>query len=98
MTDTVRTIHRQLLAAGINRRLLFVAWDDHTLKVSRGLNGALVRYNRTTDLYDVTEYHGCDTRPLAEGVYADNLLDVIMPTFTARAVRASMARWPWAGE
>ena len=85
MSPIVRTIHEQLLAAGINKRLLFVAWDAETLKVSRGLNGALVRYNSATDLYDVTEYHGMVTRPLADGVYAESLLDVIMPTFTSRA-------------
>ena len=84
MTQTVRTIHQQLLALGINRRLLFVAWDAETLKVSRGVNGSLIRYNQGTDLYDVTEYHGCTMRPLADGVYADSLLDVIMPTFTPR--------------
>jgi hypothetical protein len=92
MTQTVRTIHEQLLALGINRRLLFVAWDADTLKVSRGLHGSLIRYNHGTDLYDITEYHECAMRPLAEGVYAENLLDVIMPTFTPRMGFAAEVR------
>ncbi|HEX4545753.1 MAG TPA: hypothetical protein VH110_05295 [Candidatus Acidoferrum sp.] len=54
MTPTVQTIYAQLLALGINARLLFVAWDDNTLKVSRGLNGCLIRYDRAMDLTTLT--------------------------------------------
>ena len=82
----VNTIHRQLIAAGINPRLKFVAWDKDTLKVSRGMNGALIHYNHGTDLYDVEEYHGLSVTPLADHVYADQLLAVILPTFSDREV------------
>lgn len=84
MSTVVQTIYRQLRLAGINPRLSFVAWDDDTLKVSRGLNGVLIRYNHGTDLYDVQEYHSNNVTPLADHVYADQLLTVIMPTFTDR--------------
>jgi hypothetical protein len=33
-----------------------VAWDENTLKVSKNLRGALIKYNAGTDLYDVTPY------------------------------------------
>lgn len=101
MTDTVRIIHEQLLELGIGRlgrRLTFVAWGPDALKVSRGLHGAIITYNRGTDLYDVTEYHECHTRELANGVYAENLLDVIRPVLTSSgadpkgAVRAKVSR------
>jgi hypothetical protein len=84
MTDTVKTIHQQLLRAGINPRLGFVAWDGETLKVSKGQNGSLIRYNKGTDLYDVTEYHGFVTKPLANGVGQGELLAVVMPTLSNR--------------
>jgi hypothetical protein len=92
MTDTVRIIHEQLLELGIGRlgrRLMFVVWGPDTLKVSRGTDGVLIRYNRGTDLYDVTEYHACTTCELACGVYAENLLDVIRPVLTARVKRTA---------
>jgi hypothetical protein len=82
MTATVRTIYEQLLALGINRKLGFVAWDDNTLKVSRALNGALIRYNAVTDLYDIIEYDcawfdGNHIEPLRSGVHAESLLDAL---------------------
>jgi hypothetical protein len=46
-----------LLHAGLSRySTAFVYWDENTLKVSKGLRGALIRYNEGTDLYDVTPY------------------------------------------
>ena len=82
----VQTICRQLRIAGINPGLHFVAWDENTLKVSRGPNGSLIHYNHGTDLYDIEEYHGLTITPLADHVYAENLLAVIMSTFSDREV------------
>lgn len=80
----VQEIHRQLIAQGINPRLSFVEWDANTLKVSRGVNGSLIRYNQGTDLYDVTEYHGSDLLPEVKGIYAEGLLEAIQPSFSPR--------------
>jgi hypothetical protein len=56
-THVVATIRDQLLHAGLSRYgTAFVYWDENTLKVSKGLRGALIRYNSGTDLYDVTPY------------------------------------------
>jgi hypothetical protein len=84
MTTIVKTTYEQLIRAGINPRLAFVAWDDVTLKVSKGLNGSLIRYDKGTDLYDVEEYHGFVVKPLAHGVGQGELMDVVMPTLSAR--------------
>jgi hypothetical protein len=85
MSNTVETIYQQLKALGIPRNVRLVAWDQETLKVSRGLHGALIRYNRATDLYDITAYAECETWTLADGVYAENLLDVIAPALQGAA-------------
>jgi len=56
-SPVVAEIARQLANSGISRHsLAFVAWDENTLKVSKNLRGALIRYNHGTDLYDVTPY------------------------------------------
>ena len=84
MNNTVNTIYQQLRAQGIYSKLTFVAWDENTLKVSRGENGCMITYNHGTDLYDIREYHGLEVSDLAEGVYAESLFAVVMPTFSPR--------------
>jgi len=84
-TFTVRTIHAQLMAQGLAPYgLRFVAWDADTLKVSRGSSGVLIHYAAGRDLYDLEEYHGLEVRPLAEGVYADGLIQAILPALGRR--------------
>ena len=83
----VTTIKRQLDALareqwtlgqkGMPAGVLFVAFDERTLKVSRGERGVLIHYNAGTDLYDLERYEGLTVSPLADGVYADNLLIAI---------------------
>lgn len=77
-SSVVVEIRRQLVALDIDLRgLRFVAWDESTLKVSRGERGVLIHYNAGTDLYDLERYEGLTVEPLADGVYADNLLIAI---------------------
>ena len=92
---------RQLVALGINRRLNFVIWDNLTLKVSKGENGCMVRYNEATDLYDVTEYHGFDVLPEQQGFFGEGLLASIMPTLTPREGYGELANEcsvPWGAD
>ena len=83
-SEVVETIHEQLLAQGLNPRLNYVAWDQNTLKVSKGENGALIHYDRGRDLYDVTEYHGFDTYPTQKGLYVEELFNAVTPTLSPR--------------
>lgn len=78
VSTVVATICDQLSALGLKPRgLRFVAFDESTLKISRGERGVLIRYNAGTDLYDLEKYEGLTVEPLVEGVYADNLLIAI---------------------
>jgi hypothetical protein len=82
VSDIVRTIAGQLIALGLQTsKTVLVQWNDSTLKVSRKgcFFGVLVAYNAGTDLYDISQYSGFDVRPLVDGVYAEDLLDVIRP-------------------
>lgn len=84
-TTTVQTIKDQLLALGLNpRAVMFVQWDERSLKVSRGLCGAIITYDRDADLYDITTYNGLEiSNDVRTGVHAENLLDVVMPALQA---------------
>lgn len=84
-TTIVQTIKDQLLQLGLNpRAVLFVQWDERSLKVSRGLVGAIITYVATADLYDVTTYNGIEiSNDVRTGVHAENLLDVVMPALQA---------------
>ena len=80
MEAITTTTLNQLLALGLPaRRYSFVKWDNETLKVSRKTSGVMIRYNAGSDLYDVTKYNGFDVEPVADGVYADSLLQVVGP-------------------
>lgn len=83
-SSIVSEIHRQLIHAGLNPRLDYVAWDENTLKVSKGQNGALIHYDRGRDLYDITEYHGFKQKHLGSGYQIEELYDAVMPTLTPR--------------
>lgn len=82
-TTVVQTIKDQLLALGLNpRAVLFVQWDENSLKVSRGVCGAIITYVASADLYDVTTYNGLEiSNDVQTGVYAENLLDVVSSVF-----------------
>ena len=77
--SVVQTIFEQLKRLGISLRYRFVQWGPNALKVSKGESGVIIHYDRGRDLYDVEEYHGFGSQPLREGVYAEDLLDVIEP-------------------
>lgn len=78
ITTVVQTIKDQLLTLGLNpRAVMFVQWDENSLKVSRGPCGAIITYVAAADLYDITMYNGLEiSNDVQTGVYADNLLDV----------------------
>lgn len=90
-TTIVQTIKDQLLALGLNpRAVMFVQWDERSLKVSRGLCGAIITYDRDVDLYDVTMYNGLEiSNDVRTGVHAENLLDVVAPALGGE-VKASL--------
>lgn len=83
--SVVETIRQQLVALGMKGKLTLVKWDNETLKVSKGENGSLIRYNEATDLYDVTGYRGCEMSETRTDVYAENLLGVIAPSLRRAA-------------
>lgn len=84
-SPVVVEIQRQLLAQGFSRTFLqYVAMDQSTLKVSLGTNGAIIRYDPASDLYDVTEYHGFDKLPMITGIGVGQLHDVVTPMLKPR--------------
>lgn len=89
ITDTNKTTAAQVshLARRAGLRIsALLQVDDVTLQVhrktGRAFRNTLIRYNRGTDLYDITSYYYANTLAepkvrTIEGVYAENLVDVI---------------------
>lgn len=85
ISDVVLTIQAQLRALGMrSKSLRFVQWDATTLKVSQGLYGALIAYDRGLDLYSVQGYRQCDMDETVTGVYAEDLARVVGPLLRAK--------------
>ena len=84
-SPVVLEIQRQLIAQGLGlHRLAYVALDANTLKVSKGTNGVIIRYDSGRDLYDVTEYHGFDELPTQHGLYVNALYGQVQAALSPR--------------
>lgn len=92
LTTTVETIAKQIEAArwnfgvrtGKNPRFGFVQMNDVTLKVNRGTQGVMIRYDAGQDLYALTYYAGMEIGEEIEGVYFDQFEELVVEKLTKK--------------
>lgn len=85
ITNTVKTIvaqvegfRRHFGMTTKNIRLTYVVMDGNTVKVSRGSQGVIIRYDEGLDLYGLTYYIGFEKSEELEGVYFDQFEELVV--------------------
>lgn len=69
----------------------YVAWDENTLKVSRGFDGVLVHYDRGADLYNVRVYHASPAghapvwEDWVDGLNVEQMVDAVERTLAEKS-------------
>jgi len=59
-------------------RVTYVILTDTTVKVSRGSQGVIVKYNVAADDYELTYYVGFDKSEPLDRVYVDQLQELVI--------------------
>ena len=84
-TNTVKTMvaqvegfRRRFGMTTKNIRLVYVAMDADTVKVSRGSQGVIIRYDSGLDLYSLTYYVGFEKSEELEGVCFDQFEELVV--------------------
>ena len=61
-----------------NIRLTYIAMNENTVKVSRGSQGVIIRYDEGLDLYGLTYYIGFEKSEELEGIYFDQFEELVV--------------------
>jgi len=78
MVEQVEGFRRHFGMMTKNIRLQYVAMDDNTVKVSRGSQGVIIRYDAGLDLYGLTYYIGFEKSEELKGVYFDQFEELVV--------------------
>ena len=92
VTTTGETIAKQVnearmlfsIRSGKYPKLQFVAWDDNSLKVSRGSQGVIIRYDAASDLYGLTYYVETDKSEEIDGICWDQFEELVVEKLTKK--------------
>ena len=78
MVAQVEGFRRRFAMTTKNIRLTYVAMDENTVKVSRGSQGVIIRYDAGLDLYGLTYYVDFNKSKELEGVYFDQFEELVV--------------------
>ena len=78
ITAQVESYRRYFALKAKNMRFQYVQWGPDSLKVSRGSQGVIIRYDKGQDLYGLTYYNGLQKSEELEGVYFEQLEELVV--------------------